>query len=466
MLVDWKHRVLIVEDDEAERHALTRVLRLERFEVLGCASVSAALQHLGATPVDLVISDLRLGTASGVDLMRQWREVDPLTPFLILTAYGTVDCAVSAMKLGAEDFLLKPIDPVHLLDLVHHILGDGETDSSRRILEQVNQGFSCPRIVGRSRALVEVCRQTLRAAQSPGTTVLVTGESGTGKELIAEALHRNSERREQPFVVINMAAIPEALVESELFGHVRGAFTSAVSHRTGRFEQANRGTLFIDEIGDFPLHLQAKLLRALENRQITPVGGESAVTVDVRIVAATSRRLQAMVQAGTFREDLYYRLNVVTLDLPPLRERRADILELTQHFLKQFSNPQPSPSLSSAHGSEPGGLGTRELSSELRRTLQRLNWPGNVRQLRNCLERMCVMSDREVLTPTDLPIDVFEQSNALAQQEATQLETLTRTAIMDALNHHDGNRTHAAAALGISVRTLQRKLRQWGLTSQ
>lgn len=442
--------ILVVEDQDAEREALARLLRLEGFTVATARNPADALPHVGE-PIDLVISDLRMGAQTGIDLLTAWRERASVTPFILLTAYGTVDTAVAAMKLGAADFVMKPVDPDQLLALVNQSLGHLDPpDAPEGTPPLLVDSRGDSRIVGRSQALAAVCQQALRAAQTQ-STVLILGESGTGKELFAEAIHQNSPRKDGPFVTVNMAAIPETLVESELFGHVRGAFTSAVASRIGRFEAASGGTLFIDEVGDFPLSLQAKLLRVLENRTVTPVGGERDVMIDVRVVAATSRPLAQMRQEGHFRQDLYYRLNVISLHLPSLRERRQDIPALARHFLGQ---------LATAAGRKPPTL-----SSELSRELERLPWPGNVRQLRNCLEQMYVLAANDVLTVADLPAEVREEpSGDAVELGAAGLESLKRSAILQALRQFDGNRTRAADFLGISVRTLQRKLRDWGMT--
>lgn len=435
-----KRLILVVEDGPAEREALARVLRLEGFDVLTAPNPAVALT-LADQPIDLVISDLCMGAQSGIDLLQAWRQRRRQVPFLMLSAYGTVEAAVTATKLGADDFLSKPVDPVKLLEAIDRALNLTESADS---LRRINQGFERPRIVGASPELQHVCEQTLRAAATP-STVLILGESGTGKELIAEALHRHSPRRSAPFVVVNMAAIPEGLIESELFGHVKGAFTHAVAGRIGRFEAARGGTLFIDEIGDFPAHVQAKLLRVLEGRTIAPVGSNQDVPVDVRIVAATSRPLEELVQAGAFRADLYYRLNVIAIHVPPLRQRRQDIRLLAQHFLTQLTPP---------------GRVPPRLSPELLRQLESFDWPGNVRQLRNCLERMSVLSRGELLTVADLPADLGPPDDSDAGD--SRMEALKRSAMLEAIKQFGGNRTRAAEFLGISVRTLQRKLRDWG----
>lgn len=436
-----QHRILVVEDEQAERDALARVLRMEDFEPVTATNVETALPWLDRD-VDVVVSDVRLGNGpNGVDLLQNWRERHLRTPFILLTAYGDVESAVNAMKLGADDYLTKPVDPDQLLSLIRRCLADREQQVTRR------EGFED--IVARSDVMLEIFDQTYRAAQTD-STVLIIGESGTGKELIAHALHRHSPRSGGPFVTVNMAAIPESLIESELFGHVKGSFTGAAADREGRFQAADGGTLFIDEIGDFKHASQAKLLRALENSTVTPVGSNREETVDVRVVAATSRDLHEMIQAGTFREDLYYRLNVVTIALPPLRKRREDIQPLVQAFLAELCEQQGRPLL--------------QIEPDLMQFLESFDWPGNVRQLRNCIESMVVMAQRDVLIVDDLPQHVEPPTSSepdLQLPHDTTLHDLEREAIRQALERFQGNRTRAAESLGISVRTLQRRIKEW-----
>lgn len=441
---DSKPCVLVVEDRVAEREALARFLRTEDLQVRTAANAPEALKFL-YEPIDLVISDLCMGPQSGIDLLRSWRERQPGTPFIILTAFGQVETAVAAMKLGAEEFITKPVDPIALLGQIRVALSKSPRACDSEAVRLINQAFGAERIIGASQAMIQVCETTLRAARTQ-STVLILGESGTGKELIAEAIHYNSDRKNAPFVVVNMAAIPDALVESELFGHVRGAFTNAVASREGRFEAAQGGTLFIDEIGDFPLGLQAKLLRVLESRVVSRIGCGVETAIDVRVVAATSRPLREMKDSGAFREDLFYRLNVIDINLPPLRDRRQDIPLLARHLLRLVPSNPAQPSLS--------------IAPDLMRALENYDWPGNVRQLRNCIERMVAMARQDVLTLADLPEDMRESERVFAN-EGQRLENIKRSAIEDALYQFGGNRTRAAEFLGISVRTLQRKLRQW-----
>jgi DNA-binding NtrC family response regulator len=449
-----KPRILVVEDKPSEREALARLLKLEQYEVETVDSAKQALTFLHE-PIDLVISDLKMSKASGLDLLQYWKEQRGETPFIMVTAFGEVDSAVQSMKLGAADYLKKPVDPEELLLLVAKCLESRRQDQTISELQtQRDERLGFERIIGRSQAMLTVFDQARRVAMTE-TTVLVTGESGTGKELIAEAIHENSPRRNGPFVTVNMAAVPTHLAESELFGHVKGAFTGATDSRVGRFEAANHGTIFIDEIGDFAGESQAKLLRVLENRTVTRIGNNDDRSVDVRVVAATSRDLNAMVTDGEFREDLYYRLNVVNLHLPPLRERRDDILLLVQYFLRDLAQRLDRPQLS--------------IDQALCEFLETYDWPGNIRQLRNVLESMAVLAPGDRLTVDDLPTtlhDSSRQHDSLNIPPGMSLEEVQREAAEQALAQHGDNRTHAAAALGISVRTLQRKLKAWGLDDQ
>ena len=437
-----KHVILVVEDERAEREALARVLRLHDYNAVTAVDVADALEWIEKT-VDVVVSDLRLGKESGVDLLRFWKDRHSTTPFILVTAYGDVESAVSAMKLGAEDYLTKPVDPEQLLDVLHRCLERRARTIARR------PGFE--KIVAQSNTMMDIFERTDRAARTE-STVLVVGESGTGKELIAEAIHQKSPRNAGPFVTVNITAIPETLIESELFGHVKGAFTNAVTDRLGCFQRADGGTLFIDEIGDFELTSQAKLLRALENGTVLPVGSDAEEDVDVRVIAATSRNLHDMLREGTFREDLFYRLNVVTIQLPPLRERREDIRPLADAFLTEFCEQQGRPLL--------------KIDADLLNFLESFDWPGNVRQLRNCIESMVVMAHRDVLPLADLPQHLeppLADDEDIYVPKDTSLEDLEREAIRQTLGRYQGNRTRAAKALGISVRTLQRRIKQWRL---
>ena len=450
-------RILVVEDQPTERAALMKLLRAQGHEVMGCESADKALGYV-EEDIDVVLADLYLGEVSGIDLVSLWKNRRSETQFIVITGNSSIETAVEAMKKGAFNYLTKPLDFDALLVYVEKALAavqkDRELDSLRRRLDD---RFGMEQIVGDSKQMRDVLARVQRAAPVD-STVLILGESGTGKELVAQALHQNSKRKDKPFVAINIAAVPDTLVESELFGHVKGAFTGAMDKRMGRFEQASGGTLFIDEVGDFGVDLQAKLLRVLETMTVTPVGGHEDKRVDVRIVAATSRDLRQRIREGKFREDLFYRLNVIPINLPPLRERPDDLPPLVEHFLRDVAAKK--------------GVTARTVSPEVMRTLIGYRWPGNVRELRNTLETMLVMADGEQLQAGDVP----EQLRADAPAEdagggggdhqipaGLTMEELERLAIETALADSDGNRTHAANRLGISVRTLQRKLRQYEL---
>ena len=445
-----KATILVVEDERGEREALARVLRLEKYDVVTAGNADQALGHLD-DPIDMVLSDLRMGATTGVDLLRFWKQKRPATPFLLITAHGDVESAVEAMKLGAEDYLTKPVNPDELLMSIRRTLETRQKDETiEELSRRLDDKLGFERLIGRSKPMLDVFARVRRAADVD-STILVVGESGTGKELVAEAIHQNSRRSKGPFVAVNMAAVPANLAESELFGHVKGAFTGATAPRVGRFEAAGGGTIFIDEIGDFALESQAKLLRVLETHTITPVGGSREVACDVRVVAATSRNLEEMVVAGAFREDLYYRLTVVMIPLPPLRDRREDIPLLVRHFLGDLC----------------GAIGRPPLAPDrdLMRFLETYDWPGNVRQLANCLESMVVMATDTTLTVHDLPANIASvhdgDHGGVRIPIGTTIEDLQRQAIEQTLERFDGNRTRAAEALGISVRTLQRKLKGW-----
>ena len=443
-------RILVVEDHESERRAVMQILKSEGFTVFGAENADKALGYIDEN-MDVVLSDLQMGDVSGIGLLQLWKQRKPDTQFILLTGHSSIPTAVEAIKGGAYDYLMKPIHPEELILLIKRAIDamskDKEIDNLRRRLDQK---FGLDQIIGQSKLMKDVFARIQRAAPVD-STVLILGENGTGKELVAQALHHNSGRKKGPFVAVNCAAVPATLVESELFGHVRGAFTGATDRRIGRFEQADGGTLFIDEIGDFEIGLQAKLLRVLETLTLTPVGGHEDRKVNVRVVAATSRDVPKMVEQGTFREDLFYRLNVVMITLPPLRSRVDDIPILVDHFLKEITTQKHIP--------------PRRISPEVMRRFQAYRWPGNVRELRNALESMMVLADGEVLTENDLPERISAGSQAASSPKdiptGITMDELEKLAITKALDQCGGNRTHAAQLLDISVRTLQRKLRHY-----
>src|SRR5687768_10682038 len=445
-------RVLVVEDHESERRAVMQILKSEGLSVYGAENADKALGYIDEN-IDVVLTDLLMGDVSGIDLLNLWKQRKPDTQFILITGHSSVPSAVEAMRSGAFDYLTKPINPDELILLIKRAVEsmskDREIDSLRRRLDQK---FGLDQIIGQSKQMKDVFAKIQRAAPVD-STVMILGENGTGKELVAQALHHNSPRKKGPFVAVNVAAVPSTLVESELFGHVRGAFTGATDKRMGRFEQADNGTLFIDEIGDFEIGLQAKLLRVLETLLVTPVGGHEDRKVNVRVVAATSRDIRKMVEEGTFRQDLFYRLNVVMITLPPLRDRPDDVAILVEHFLREISAKKHTP--------------PKKITPEVMRRFQQYRWPGNVRELRNALESMMVLAEGDLLTERDLPERIAEASHEVtAPREiptGLTMEELEKLAITKALDQCAGNRTHAANRLGISVRTLQRKLRQYEL---
>jgi DNA-binding NtrC family response regulator len=443
-------RVLVVEDNEAERRALTQLLRQADLTVYGAENADKALGYIDEN-IDVVLSDLQMGDVSGLDLLQLWKKRKQETHFILLTGHSSVGTAVEAIKAGAYDYITKPVIPDELTLLIRRAIDSNRKDQEiENLRRRLDQKFGLDSIIGASKLMKDVFAKIQRAAPVD-STVLILGESGTGKELVAQSLHHNSNRKKGPFVPVNIAAVPSTLIESELFGHVRGAFTGATDRRIGRFEQADGGTLFIDEVGDFELPLQAKLLRVLETLTVTPVGGAEDRKVDVRVLAATSRDILKMVQEGTFREDLYYRLNVVSIQLPPLRDRPDDIPVLIDHFLRDIAESKHTP--------------PKKVSSDVIRRLMSYRWPGNVRELRNTLESMMVLSDGDTINESDLPDRIRESALASTKPDeiptGLKMEELERLAITKALDQCSGNRTHAAGKLGISVRTLQRKLRQY-----
>ncbi|HVG37792.1 MAG TPA: sigma-54 dependent transcriptional regulator, partial [Pyrinomonadaceae bacterium] len=371
--------ILLVEDKENLRHVLRLTLENAGYSVVEAADARAAVTLLPKEPVRLVLSDLRLPYGSGLEVLRAAQAVNSELPVVLMTAYGSIDEAVQAMKDGAQDFLQKPVDSNHLLLLVERALERARLRTENILLkEEYAKRFGFPRIVGESESLKTAVSETQRVAQTEATVFLL-GESGTGKELFARAVHHLSPRRDKPFVAVNCAAIPETLIENELFGHERGAFTGASDRRIGKFELAAGGTVFLDEIGEMPLGVQGKLLRAIEEKMVDRIGGRAPVPVDVRIVAATNRDLQAAIEVGEFRRDLYFRLAVFPISIPPLRARGDDVLHLANFFAAKY-------------GKELRGRAAR-LGEEAQAALRAHQWPGNVRELKNVIERACILSD-------------------------------------------------------------------------
>ena len=457
--------ILLVEDKESLRRVLRLTLEHAGYSVTECADAREAAAEIARAPYRLVLTDLRMPHGSGLDVLHAARAADPDVPVVVMTAYGSIDEAVQAMKDGAHDFLQKPVDSNHLLLLIGRALEQARLRTENILLrEEWSRRYGFPRIIGESDAIKRAVAETQRVAQTEAT-VLLLGESGTGKELFARAVHHLSHRRDQPFVAINCAAIPETLIESELFGHERGAFTGATERRPGKFELATGGTVFLDEIGELPLAVQGKLLRAIEEKTVDRIGGRMPVPVDVRIVAATNRELQQAAEAGEFRRDLYFRLAVFPVTIPPLRARGEDVVLLARHFAAQFGRE----------------LRGREatLADESLDALRAHAWPGNVRELENAIERACILADASVLDPRDLSLPTaragesasespetfaaMDLSGSLSEAAERAVRIVERRKIAEALDAHDGNKTRAAETLGVSYKTLLTKIKDYEL---
>lgn len=452
--------ILLVEDKDSLRRVLCLTLENAGYTVTEAADARAAAAEIARTPHRLVLTDLRMPHGSGLDVLRAARAADAEVPVIVMTAYGSIDEAVQAMKDGAHDFLQKPVDSNHLLLLVERALEQARLRTENILLrEEWSRRYGFPRIIGESEEIKRAVAETQRVAQTEAT-VLLLGESGTGKELFALAVHHLSPRREHPFVAINCAAIPETLIENELFGHERGAFTGASDRRHGKFELASGGTVFLDEIGELPLGVQGKLLRAIEEKMVDRIGGRAPVPVDVRVVAATNKDLRAAVESGEFRRDLFFRLAVFPIEIPPLRERGEDVVMLARHFAAQL-------------GKELRG---REavLSEASLAALRAHSWPGNVRELENVIERACILADETTLEPSDLglvkrgvpapdALQGFDLSGTLGEAAERAARLVERRKIAEAIKAHDGNKTRAAEALGVSYKTLLTKIKEYEL---
>ncbi|HET9551912.1 MAG TPA: sigma-54 dependent transcriptional regulator [Anaeromyxobacteraceae bacterium] len=450
--------ILVVDDEPSMRELLEILLRKQGHEVATAADLGRALARLGGGDLDLVITDLRLGRDSGLDVLRAVKADAPATEVVMVTAFATTENAIQAMKLGAYDYVLKPFKVDELQLVVEKALEHRALVAENRVLRHRVGGPKAHELIGRSAAVEEV-RQLVDKVAPARTTILVTGESGTGKEVVARAIHARGGRSDAPFVAINCGAIPEGLIESELFGHERGSFTGASDQRTGLFEVAGAGTLFLDEVGDLPPPMQVKLLRALQERRIRRVGGTRDIPVAARIVAATNRDLAEDVKAGRFREDLYYRLNVIQLRLPPLRERREDIPLFLEHFLPRFAAEQGRPGL--------------RLSAEAERILLAWDYPGNVRELSNLVERAVTLSDGAVIEPSVLPSSMCGRTAPAPAAPASlpeggldlqaHLDQIERQILEGALARTGGVKTEAARLLSLTFRSLRYRLAKYGI---
>lgn len=446
--------VLIVDDEKNTREGLRRTFE-EDYDILLAEDGNRGLEILKEKHVDVVLTDLRMPGLDGMTFTRR-ASILPRPPLIIvMTAYGSVQTAVEAMKVGAYDYLTKPVNLDNLEMMINRGLESRRLRSENETLRsQLDEKYGLENMIGNSSCMVEVF-ETIRQVAPARTTVLIGGESGTGKELAARALHQLSPRSGKPFIAVHCASLNANLLESELFGHEKGAFTGATERQIGRFEKADGGTLFLDEIGEIDASTQVKLLRVLETQTFERVGGSKPIEVDVRVITATNRELKQMVDEKEFREDLYYRLNVVTVGLPPLRDRSDDLPLLLKHFVSHFSDEN--------------GKKLKGITPEAMKVLSAYNWPGNVRELRNCVERMVVMARGDTLTLGDVPADVRSSvADSLDSPEENPTSGLNidnneRNLIIRALRENNGNRTRAANMLGISRRTLHRKLHTYGL---
>jgi DNA-binding NtrC family response regulator len=451
-------RILLIEDHAPSREIMKKALEKVGHAVTDFPSGRDAVEYLRqGNEADVIITDLMMPGMDGMEVLREIKGIDPTLGVLLVTGHGTVESAVEAMKAGADDFVQKPVNTAELRKRVEAAI---QKRSLLREVEELrgrlDEKYRLGNILGKSKAIKQLFNQIQLVAPTR-SSVLITGESGTGKELIANAIHQNSPRRSERFLPVNCAAIPSEILESEMFGHEKGSFTGAVGRKIGKFELADRGTLFLDEVGEIPPDIQVKLLRVLEDRSYMRVGGSETLTADVRIIAATNASLEQRVAQERFRPDLYYRLKVVTLHIPPLRERREDIPLLVTHFLDQFKRENGREDLS--------------LSPAVLRCLINARWEGNVRELRNLMESLVVMAVRPVLEVWDLP-ELYRQAGAAepepiagvatAPGPAVTMDEIEREAILRTLKETSGNRTRAAEILGIGLRTLQRKLKEYG----
>ena len=448
--------VLVVDDDDAHRGMLRMMLKSWGYAVEEAADGDEAVEKVHAKAFDAVLTDVRMGKVNGIEAMKQILSYNPSLPVILMTAYSSVETAVDALRIGAYDYLIKPLDFDALKETLNKAIEHSRLGvENRELRRQFSEENASTEILGRSPAITSMLSM-IRTVAPTEATVLITGESGTGKELVARALHAQSLRKDEPLVTVNCAALAETLLESELFGHEKGAFTGADKRREGRFKQADRGTLFLDEIGEMPIGVQAKLLRALQQGEIQRVGSDKSEHVDVRVIAATNRDLRKEVEERRFREDLYFRLNVISLEVPPLRLRKEDIPLLAAHFL--------------SHYAERNHKNVKGFSAQCMDMLLHYDWPGNVRELQNAVERAVILCTGEYVTGPELPVNIAKLA-AEAMPKSTEvssslaglpLEEVERRAIEETLRETGDNKSAAARKLGITRATLHKKLRKYG----
>ena len=449
-----ENKILIVDDDNSHRQMLAAVLSDEGYEVHEADDGTVAVETIKSQFFDLVLLDIRMKKMDGIEALKKIVDISPGVIIIMMTAYASVNTAVNALKLGAYDYLTKPIDIDELTLLIRKALHHSQLEKENIYLkEQLDQRFDFSEIIGQSRKMKSLF-DTIALVAPSDATVLVLGESGTGKELIAKAIHQNSPRKDKPLIKVNCAALPETLLESELFGHEKGAFTGATMRKEGRFQLAHRGSIFLDEIAEMTPQTQAKILRVLQEQEFEPVGSAKTRKVDTRIIAATNKNLEEKIREGTFREDLYYRLNVVQVEIPPLNERREDIPLLTDFFIKKHS--------------EKNHKLIKSIDPVALDFLMRFNWPGNVRELENVIERAVILTRGDSISPSDFPstINIKSDSQEMPSpilEYGQTLKDVERQMIMKTLDANEGNRTRTSEILGISRRTLQLKLKEYGI---
>jgi DNA-binding NtrC family response regulator len=450
--MEMKFNVMVVDDEKNIREGLGKTLELDGYNVYLAADGDEAYQLLRDNEIDLIIADLKMPKLSGEKLLTMVVAEYPTVPVIILTGHGTIETAVNAMRNGAYDFLTKPINLDRFSLLVKRALSNRELVLQHRALQEElerRKQKQFPHIIGKSAEMKKIFEIVNQVAPTKAS-VLITGESGVGKELIADAIHYNSPRKDKPFIKVHCAALSESLLESELFGHERGAFTGAIGRKKGRFELADGGTIFLDEIGEINQNIQIKILRVLQEKKFERVGGEETIEVNIRLISATNRDLLEEIQKGIFREDLYYRLNVVNINIPPLRERKEDLMLLIAAFIKEFAKENNK----NIDGIEP----------RARNSLYNYSWPGNVRELRNCIESAVVMCKGTIITADDLPSYIkADADNYIKLSMGMSLAEAEKEIIRNTLTFQKGNKTKTADTLGIGRKTLHRKLREYGL---
>ena len=450
-----EYSILVIDDEDAQRNILMGYLEKKGFSIYSASSGNEGIKLVKNNLIDIVLSDYKMPDKTGIEVLEEVKKINPEISFVILTAYGTIENAVKAMRLGAFDYISKPVDLDELDLMIEKIIENKNLRSEIRLLKsQLQEKYKIDSFISHSPKMEEALSLAVRAADSKAT-ILITGESGTGKEVLAKSIHYISSRKDKPFIAVNIPALPETLLESELFGHEKGAFTGAEKAKKGRFELADKGTIFLDEIGDIPLNLQVKLLRVLQEHQIEKLGSSEIIDIDVRIIAATHQNLEEKIKDGSFREDLYYRLNIVSIHIPQLMERKEDIVPLTEYFAEKYSNENSRPKL--------------ELSKEAIGLLMKYDFPGNVRELENIIERAVVLSRSEVITVNDLPNVVrgYKRESEISEKEQgnmiERVEALEKKLIFDALQQANGNQSLAGRMLGITERNLRYKMQKYGI---